>query len=153
MNLPQGTKLPHHLRFLVFLLRVALGLDFFYLGWSTLWNGSLVPELEKQSFGQLYRFMDTSNAAATAWLHPFSSWAFLLAGICLAVGFLTTLASAAGIALTVIGYLPVVHYANLTLAQFINDGVILILCLLIIIFAKAGQYLGLDAFFHFSRRK
>lgn len=54
MTSDHGSKLPHHLRLVIFFLRVALGLDFFYLGWSALFNASLVPELKQQSLSQLY---------------------------------------------------------------------------------------------------
>ena len=147
-----SAKLPHRLRFVIFLLRVALGLDFFYLGWSSLFNASLVSELRAQSLGQLYRWTSTANAA-TVWPHPLSSWIFLLAGACLVVGFLTTFAAIVGIILVAIGYLPLVSLAAVTVTQFINDGLIVILCLFVILFSKAGKYLGLDAFMRFGRKK
>src|SRR5581483_5720186 len=125
MNAPGPAKLPHHLRLILLLLRVALGLDFFYLGWSSLFNHSLLPELREQSLGQLYRWMASSNGLAGAWFHPVMAWVFIIIGICLILGLLTTLTSVIAIALIVFGYLPIVTYPNIALTQFINDGVIM----------------------------
>jgi uncharacterized membrane protein YphA (DoxX/SURF4 family) len=67
------------------------------------------------------------------------------------LGLLTRLASIAGIILALLSYLPTVSFAAFNVAQFINDEVIVVICLLILIFSNAGAYLGLDTFIHFHR--
>jgi thiosulfate dehydrogenase [quinone] large subunit len=139
-------KLPHSLRVVILLLRVALGLNFFYLGFSVLFNPSLGKEIRAHSFGDLYSWLAASNQ--TAWLQPVAQWAFLIIGICLVIGLLTRIASIAGIILTLLSYLPTISYSALNLSQFISDEVIVVICLLILIVSGAGTYVGLDNFIH-----
>jgi thiosulfate dehydrogenase [quinone] large subunit len=146
-------KLPHSLRVIIFLLRVALGLNFFYLGFSALFNPTLGKTVSARSFGNLYTWLAAPATAAGQgnWIQPVAQWAFLIIGICLMLGLLTRLASIAGIVLALFSYLPTLSFAAFNIAQFINDEVIVVICLLIIIFSNAGNYLGLDTFIHFHR--
>jgi len=150
------SKLPHALRLVILLLRISLGLSFFYLGFTSLFNPQLGLVLQGRSVPGLYNWLGSLSAeAAMTWLHPFAQWAFLIIGICLILGFLTRLSSFAAIVLLLASYLPGlnVNYSISSIAQFINDELIIIVCLLLLIAAKAGRYLGFDAFFHFSFRK
>ena len=140
-------KLPHSLRVIILLLRLALGLNFFYLGFSVLFNPTLGGQIRTRSFGNLYSWLATAPTPGD-WVHPFAQWAFLIIGACLMLGLLTRLMSIAGIVLTLFSYLPTVSYSTLTISQFINDEVIVVICLLIIIFSNAGAYLGCDTFIH-----
>lgn len=139
-----GAKIPHHLRMVILLLRVALGLDFFYLGWTALFNAPLAKDLSARSLGDLYAWL-----VAGPWgLGTAIAWVFVIVGVCLAAGLLTRTASIAAIALTAISYWP--HLANGTLgaATLANSEVIAAIGLLILIFSNAGAYLGLDTFLH-----
>jgi thiosulfate dehydrogenase [quinone] large subunit len=140
-------KLPHSLRVIILLLRLALGLNFFYLGFSAIFNPLLGSQIRAQSFGNLYSWLAATPAPGD-WVHPLAQWAFLIIGICLMLGLLTRLASIAGIVLTLLSYLPTISYSALSVSQFINDEVIVVICLLIIIFSNAGVYVGLDNFIH-----
>ena len=140
-------KLPHSLRVIILLLRLALGLNFFYLGFSVLFNSALGTQIRARSFGNLYSWLATSPVQGD-WVHPVAQWAFLIIGICLVLGLLTRLASIAGIAVVLLSYLPTISYSTLSVSQFINDEVIVVICLLIIIFSSAGTYLGLDTLIH-----
>ena len=144
-------KLPHSLRVIILFLRVALGLNFFYLGFSVLFNPTLGTEIRARSFGNLYLWI--ASPVQGGWMYPFAQWAFLLIGICLMLGLFTRPASIAGIILTLFSYLPTLSYSTLNVSQFINDELIIMICLLIIIFSNAGAYLGLDHFIHFHRPK
>lgn len=97
--------------------------------------------------------MSASPAATLVWLHPFAAWAFLVIGACLIAGFLTDIAAVAGIALTIIGYFPAISFTNITLLEFINDGVIVVLALFVVVFARAGKYIGVDGIFHRRRNR
>jgi uncharacterized membrane protein YphA (DoxX/SURF4 family) len=145
-------KLPHSLRVIILLLRLALGLNFFYIGFSVLFNSALGTQIRTHSFGDLYTWL-AARPIAGDWVHPFAQWAFLVIGICLILGLLTRLSSIAGIILVLLSYLPTVSYAAPSVTQFINDEVIIVICLLIIIFSNAGAYLGLDTFIHFHAPK
>ncbi len=142
-------KLPHSLRIVIFLLRVALGLNFFYLGFSALFNPVLGKEVRARSFSDLYAWLAAGPALGqSGWVQPTVQWAFLIIGICLVVGLFTRLASIVGIVLALLSYLPTVSFASLNIAQFISDEVIIVICLLIIIFSNTGNYLGCDTFIH-----
>ncbi len=149
-------KIPHALRFIILMLRVSLGLSFFYLGFTSLFNHQLGLVLKGRSVPGLYNWLGSLGAAASiTWLHPFAEWAFLAIGALLVLGFLTRIASLAAIVLLLASYLPGlnIYYSLSRIAQLINDELIIIICLLLLIAAKAGQYIGFDAFFHFSLRK
>lgn len=144
-----GSRLPHTLRLIISLLRIALGLNFFYLGFSMLFSPSLGPMLRTQAVSALYAWLTTQGG----WLHPFGEWAFLLIGIALVIGFMARFVSFVGIVLILTSYLPGLHLATLRVYELISNDIILTLCLIIIIFARAGEYIGLDKFIHFSVRQ
>lgn len=145
-----GTKIPHTLRFIILLLRVVIGINFFYLGWSALYDHALGSTFQARSFGDLYAWLTAGMAAGTGGsLETLFAWAFLVIGACVTVGLLTRSMSTAGIALTLASFLPTFNYSPLTAFEFANGEVVLMLCLLILIFANAGIYLGIDMFFHF----
>jgi uncharacterized membrane protein YphA (DoxX/SURF4 family) len=139
-------KLPHSLRIIIFLLRLALGLNFLYLGLSTVFWSDVREQLGGRSFGDLYAWLaGVSNASS---LQTIFAWAFLLIGACLIIGLIVRLASIAGIALVITSIVPNLSYQHLGIGQFVNDGVIAIVCLLLLFVANAGTYLGADQFFH-----
>ncbi len=141
-----SSRTPHSLRFIIFLLRLALGLNFFYLGFSTLFNAPLGRQLRERSLSGFYSWL--SAPASAGLFHLFFEWAFLVIGGCLLLGLFTRFISVAGIILTLVSYLPNFNYAALNVSQFINDKVLIIICLLILLFANAGTYLGIDKFIH-----
>ncbi len=144
------SKVPHSLRMAIFLLRLALGLNFFYFGFAVLFDPSLSRSFRTESFNNLYSWLATPVAAG--WVHPFAQWAFLIVGACLILGLAVRLASSVGIAVLLLSFLPNLSYATLGIEQFLNDEVIAILCLLILFLANAGTYIGLDNFIHISFR-
>lgn len=146
-----GHKLPHSLRMVILLLRVAVGLDFFYLGFGTLFNPSVGAELKQQSFADVYSWL--SSPANTGWIHTIAPWAFIIIGTCLCIGFATRLASLFGMALILTNYLPTINFAKVNALHVVNNEVIILLSLLVIFFGKAGLYFGMDRFFHFSFRR
>ena len=145
-----GTRIPHSLRLAAFFLRLAVGVSFFYLGFSTLFNTALAEKLRPESMSGLYDWL--ASPSGSAWLHPAAQWAFLIIGISLILGFATRLASLIGIALTALAYLPGINFASLSVSQIVNDEAIILFCLIIISLSRAGTYLGLDRFMHFSLR-
>jgi uncharacterized membrane protein YphA (DoxX/SURF4 family) len=139
-------KLPHSMRVMIFLLRIALGLNFFYLSYSVLFNPALGKEVHGRSFGDLYSWLALTNQPG--WVHPFAQWAFLIIGACLMVGLLTRVMSVSAIILTLFSYLPTLSYSALNISQFISDEVIVVICLFLLVLANAGNYIGLDSFIH-----
>jgi uncharacterized membrane protein YphA (DoxX/SURF4 family) len=144
-------KLPHSVRLVVFFLRVALGLDFFYLGFTSLFNPQLGKTIGERSLGDLYAWLAAPGASLAQFQTAFA-WAFLVIGACLVVGFLTRLVSILGLFIILASLFPGAHLSPPGLISVVNDEVIVGICLLLLIAANAGKYLGLDAFFRFSAR-
>ncbi len=145
------TKIPHTLRFTILLLRLAIGLTFFYLGFTQLFNPELGTSLSSRSVPGLYTWI--SQYSSPMWVQQFVPWAFLIIGSLLIIGLITRLAAVVGFIIVLIGYLPFVNYSSLNISQFVNDELVILVCLLILIAGHAGNYLGLDAVFHFGFRK
>jgi thiosulfate dehydrogenase [quinone] large subunit len=139
-------KIPHTLRVVILLLRIALGVNFFYIGFGILFSPAIGRDIRTYSFSGLYSWV--AAPGQFAWLQPAAQWAFLIIGVCLAIGLLTRLASIAGIALVLLSYLPTVSFGALGVPQFINDEVIVVICLLILFVSNAGKYIGMDNFIH-----
>lgn len=139
-------RLPHSLRLSIFVLRLALGLNFFYVGWSAVFNPPLGRELGSRSLSDLYAWTGTAFAGTP--LHSVFGWAFLSIGALLIVGLFTRLASIIGIAVTLASYAPGITIFPFDIAQFANDAVLATAAFLVLIFANAGSYIGFDSFFH-----
>jgi uncharacterized membrane protein YphA (DoxX/SURF4 family) len=148
---PSHPKLPHTLRFIVFLLRLVIGLTFFYIGFTSLFNPQLGLILQGRSVSGLYIWL--ASLSSPAWLHQVAPWAFLVIGGLLILGLFTRIAAALGAVLVLVGYVPSLSYTVTNIVQFINDELIVVICLLVLIAAKAGSYLGLDGVFHIGFRK
>ena len=147
-----GTKIPATLRFIIFLLRLVLGINFFYLGWGALFDHALGDQIQARSFGDLYAWLTANvavNAGGPSSLQTFFAWAFLIIGICLVAGLFMRLMALAGIVLTLASFLPTFSYSPLSAFEFANGEIVLMLSLLILIFANAGEYFGADQFLHF----
>lgn len=142
------SRLPHSLRLVVFLLRVALGLNFFYVGFTSLFNPALGIQVREHSLASLYDWL--GSPGMTNWAQ-FVAWIFLIVGVCLMIGLFTRLISLVGIILVIMSYAPTT-LSHLAVFQIVNDELIVLISLMILIFAKAGTYLGMDTFMRFSLR-
>jgi uncharacterized membrane protein YphA (DoxX/SURF4 family) len=139
-------KLPHSLRLVIFLLRLVLGLNFFYLGFTNLFSHPLEQTFGQRSLTDLYAWIAASTNAG--YLGTLFAWMFLIIGVCLLIGLLTRLMSTIGFILILASYFPGITSSALTASQFVSDGVIVAICLLVLIFSNAGAYLGVDKFIH-----
>lgn len=141
-----GTKIPHSLRIVIFFLRLALGLNFFYIGFNKVFGLALVPGANTGPIANLYSWFGTYTMN-----HTVTSWTFMAIGACLILGFLARLASLAGIVIIIGAYLPNIDFYKIfNLSQFINAELILFFCFLILLVSRTGEYLGFDSFIHFS---
>lgn len=149
-----GSRLPHALRLTVFFLRLALGLHFAYLGFSALFPGAPAVPAGGKSLSALYTWLNVPPGTGSFPL--FFQIAFLVIGICLLLGLFTRSVSFAAIALIGISYVPSLTFNSFADAlQLLRDEVVFIICLLVLIVANAGTYLGVDNFirFHFLSRR
>ncbi len=143
-------KTSHSLRLVLFFLRIAVGLNFFYFGFGTLFNTALTETLKQKPLGDLYAWLNSSSSVP--WAHPFAPWIFMIIGACLILGLATRLTSLLGVVMIIAEYFPFINFSHPNALVALNDQVIILLCLLALFFGKAGSYIGLDRFFRFSLR-
>jgi len=139
------SRIPHSLRLAILFLRVVLGANFIYLGWSELFNPPSLDNIHIRSFAGIYAWLASVHNAAVI------EWFLVAAGVCLIFGFATRFVSILLLLLTLLSYWPAANSAW-SATQLTGDTVIIILCLAILFLGKAGNYLGLDTVFHFSFR-
>lgn len=145
------SRLPHSMRLAVFFLRLAIGLNFAYLGWSELFSRSLVETLRGRSIGGLYTWLASTIPFAGVPSAVFA-WIFLVVGILIILGLFTRLSAIVGAVLVLVSWLPGVSFASWNPAQYVNDELIVFFGLIILVLAHAGTYIGLDKFVKWSRK-
>ncbi|HVO28420.1 MAG TPA: DoxX family membrane protein [Candidatus Paceibacterota bacterium] len=141
----------HSLRLSLLFLRIALGLSFCYLGWAALFDRTLGAALRAVSLGGLSAWLAQPAPFAAVPSAAFA-WILLVAGACLVIGLFTRIASIVAMALILASVLPGINIASFNPAQLVNEEVVAFFALLVLVFGKAGQYAGLDAFLHFGTR-
>lgn len=155
MAIDHGHRAPHTLRIAILLLRLALGFNLFFLGWSELFDRPLAAAFRDRALGTLYAM------ASQAAVSPFGAmsipagviaWFFLVVGACLFLGFLTEPAAILGIILILLNYLPAIGLGHFSFASLVSDDLVVFGALLVIAFGRAGSYLGLDGIRRFARR-
>jgi uncharacterized membrane protein YphA (DoxX/SURF4 family) len=134
----------HSLRLSLLLLRLAIGLSFFYLGWTILFNRSLAFSLGSRSLPGLSSWLASSPSPIAAIPASVFAWTLLVVGILIIIGLFTRLASLIGIVIVLASLLPAINFTAFNPVQLVNDEVIVLFALLVLIFGKAGHYLGVD---------
>lgn len=133
----------HSLRLSILLLRLAIGLSFFYLGWTVLFDQTLAPSLGARSLTGLSSWLAAPSPIASIPSSVFA-WAFLVIGALIIIGLFTRLASFVAIAIVLLSLLPAINFTAFNPTQLVNDEVIVLFALFVLIFGKAGHYLGVD---------
>jgi uncharacterized membrane protein YphA (DoxX/SURF4 family) len=134
----------HSLRLSILLLRLALGLSFFYLGWTVLFDRALAGSLGSRSLPGLSGWLAAAPSPIASIPSSVFAWVMLVVGVLIVVGFLTRIASFAAIAIVLASLLPSINFTAFNPTQLVNDEVIVLFALLVLIFGKAGHYLGVD---------
>lgn len=145
------THIPHSLRLTIFFLRLALGVNFFYVGWTLLFNHGLVDILRARSLGWLYNWLATPMPFGGVPAAVFA-WILLVVGILLIIGLFTRLASLVSVVLIILSLLTAINISAFNLTQLVNDEIIALFGLFVLIFGRAGTYLGFDKFVKWSRK-
>ena len=142
------THIPHTVRLMIALLRITIGLQFFYIAFHYILHTPLTNDLVPNgAMGNLYNWLAAPQHAG--FISQSSQWALLVIGISLIVGFATRLLSLFAIFFLSISYISI-HPLSGAIPRLVNDTMVLILCLLLFIFSRAGTYLGLDRVFRLS---
>jgi len=133
-------------KFMVFLLRLFLGIIMFYAGITKVltpnWSASsfLTGQATYGPFKEV--FLIFANSSLVDFL---VMWGLTLIGLALIVGLFVRLASFFGIFLMVMFYLPRIPPAPP--AWFIEEHAIYATIFLLLIFTKSSSYLGLQKYF------
>lgn len=126
-------------------LRLVLGWLFLYAGYSKIMNPewSAIGFLEDaKTFGVIYDWF--ASASNIGWVNFLNQWGQILIGVGLITGTFTTLAAYAGVLMMVLYYFPGLEFPYLGHSFIIDDHVIYAFGLLVLVYFRAGQYMGLD---------
>jgi thiosulfate dehydrogenase [quinone] large subunit len=129
----------------VFLLRVCLGVLFFYAGLSKILDSEWTAAgflASSKTFSSFYAWF--ASAANIAWVDFLNQWGLFLIGLALIFGLLTRIASFAAILLMLLYYFPGLDFPYVDHGFLVDDHIIYIFALFLLISLRAGQYFGLD---------
>lgn len=128
-------------------LRISLGWLFFYAGITKVmdpeWTAAGYLKGAKTFSGLFQWFASSSNIG---WVNFLNEWGLTLIGAALILGIFVRWASFAGIVLMVLYYLPILNFPNVGHGYIVDEHIIYIFVFLLLIAAKAGQYIGIDGF-------
>jgi len=131
---------------MLFLLRLGLGVMFFYAGLSKLLNPtwSAAGYLNNaQTLSGLYKWFASPSVLPV--INVINEWGLLLLGISLILGLFVRLSTVFGSVLMLLYYIPILHFPYVGKTAFlIDDHVIFILALLTLNAFRAGRVYGLE---------
>lgn len=130
----------------IFLLRISLGILFFYAGITKVLNPdwSAAGYLKgAQTFPELYNFLLQPEILPI--INFINEWGLTLLGVSLLLGIFVRLSSKLGALLMLLYYIPILKFPYVGANSFLVDQhVIFIFSLLLLGSLKAGRYLGLE---------
>ena len=136
------------------LLRIVIGWHFLYEGLIKLfnpdWTSRMFLEGSRWIFGDMFRWM-ASGDSGMQFVDFANAWGLTLVGLALILGFLTRMASWAGITMLALYYLAyppfsVYSYGAVSEGNYliVNKNLIELVCLLVLVFTRSGEFFGLD---------
>lgn len=130
----------------IFLLRISLGILFFYAGITKVLNPnwSAAGYLKgAQTFPELYNFLLQPEILPI--INFVNEWGLTLLGVSLLLGIFVRLSSKLGALLMLLYYIPILKFPYVGANSFLVDQhVIFIFSLLLLGSLKTGRYLGLE---------
>lgn len=131
---------------LVLLLRLSLGVLFFYTGLIKVlavnWSAGGYLNSAK-TFAGLYQWF--GNAQNVGWVSTLNEWGLMLIGLSLLTGLFVRWSSLGGATLMVLYYFPVLSFPFIGLHSYLVDEHIIYALVFILFFMiHAGEYFGLD---------
>ena len=141
------------LKISVLLLRLALGVLYFYAGLVKVldpkWSAAGYLK-SAQTWHGFYAWL--AAPANIGWVNFINEWALTLLGLALLLGLGVRLAAPLGALLMLLFYVPILHFPYVgTNFYLVDEHVVFILCLSILYFTRAGEYFGLDKYIRFRR--
>lgn len=130
----------------IFLLRVSLGILFFYAGITKVLNPSWSAEgylKGAKTLPELYNFL--LQPAILPFINFINEWGLTLLGVSLLLGIFVRLSTKLGALLMLLYYIPILNFPYAGANSFLIDQhIIYILCLLLLGSAKVGRTWGLE---------
>ncbi|MBI2613393.1 MAG: DoxX family membrane protein [Candidatus Levybacteria bacterium] len=130
----------------IFLLRISLGILFFYAGLTKIlnpnWSASGYLK-GAQTFSEFYNFL--LQPAILPIINFINTWGLTLLGVSLLLGVAVRLSSRLGALLMLLYYIPILKFPYAGTNSFLVDQhIIYIISLLLLGSAKAGRFWGLE---------
>lgn len=129
----------------LFLLRLALGLLFFYAGITKILdpNFSAAGYLNSaKTFTGLYQWF--ASSANIGWINFVNEWGLTLLGVSLILGIGVRLSSVLGAALMLLYYFPVLDFPYVARSYLVDEHIIYALVLVLFATLRAGRVYGLE---------
>jgi thiosulfate dehydrogenase [quinone] large subunit len=137
----------------VLLLRLGMGWLFLYAGLSKVLNptwSSAGYLRGAKTFPNLYAWFALPQNIG--WVDFLNEWGLTLIGVSLILGAAVRWSALAGIALMALYYFPVLNFPYVGEHSYlVDEHVIYALVFLLLYFARAGEYWGLDRFVRFKK--
>ncbi len=137
----------------LFLLRLALGVLFFYAGITKVlnpqWSAAGYLKASKTLPG-LYAWLAAPQNIG--WVNFLNEWGLTLLGLSLFFGILVRFSAPLAALMMALYFLPILNFPYVGEHYFlVDDHIVFILGLALLYFGRAGEYLGLDKFLRFRR--
>lgn len=133
-------------RIFAFLLRVALGILFFYAGITKLMNPnwSAAGYLKgAKTFPEFYQFLTSPDVIPV--INFINEWSLTLLGVSLLLGIFVRLSSWFGALLMLLYYLPILKFPFIGTHSFlVDEHIIYIFSLLLLGSLRSGRFWGLE---------
>lgn len=130
----------------IFLLRISLGILFFYAGITKVVNPnwSAAGYLKgAKTLPELYNFFLQPSVLPV--VNFVNEWGLTLLGVSLLLGIFVRLSSKLGVLLMLLYYIPILEFPYIGTHSFlVDEHIIYIFSLLVVGSAKAGRFLGLE---------
>lgn len=133
--------------FFLTILRLALGIFFFYAGITKVFDPSWSAGgylASAKTFAALYHWF--ASPALLPIINFINEWGLTLLGISLILGFGVRLSTPLGVALMLLYYLPVLNFPYVTLHSWIVDRHVIYAAALLVLYSfRAGRIYGIGA--------
>jgi len=135
-------------RFMVLLLRLAMGWMMFYAGTTKVldpgWSAAGYLKSAK-TFAGFYQWL--AQPDIIPFINFINEWGLTLLGVSLILGIFVRLSSLLGVLLMLLYYIPVLSFPYVGHGYIVDEHVIYALVLLFFAASRAGRIWGLDALF------
>lgn len=132
-------------KFVLLLLRLAMGWLFFYAGITKVLNPGWTAKgylLGAKTFPEFFQWFASSEVLAiTDFLNQ---WGLTLIGLALIFGLFTRIASFLGLLLMLLYYFPILEFPKAGYGYLVDEHIVYALAFLVLIAFNAGRHWGID---------